>query len=138
MASPLGVERVRREPPRTVVAYCSAFVTAALVSGVMSYFDDGFVNLLLGLLFLGVVVGVLAWSVWRGSRAGWWVNLVYLVGVILSTSGRLWFAHGPEAIPRETGTDPAMDVSFVVIACLLLLLLLSPSIRDWTSPDSGE
>lgn len=60
-----------------------------MVSTVTIYSRDGWLDVSIGLLFWGAVAGVLAWSVWSGSRAGWWINLVNIALAILLSIERI-------------------------------------------------
>jgi hypothetical protein len=75
-----------------------------------------------GQIFWLVIDGLLAWSVWRGSRAAWATLLVLTAIPLLGTlvlAGTFWYWEWP-----------AYGQALAAIAAAQIVLLMSPAIRS--------
>ncbi|HLL65033.1 MAG TPA: hypothetical protein VK453_04705 [Micromonosporaceae bacterium] len=91
----------------------AAFALLFVVTGAAATILEGSSEITVGVLVLGVLVGLTAWSIWIGNRAGQIAGVA--VGVLLAVTG-----------VRMLGTNFLAPV-IVIGAVALIVLLLAPA-----------
>jgi hypothetical protein len=127
-----GTAMNEQRPPRpsAVVAYVSALAMFSVMGWTIFYQPELFPYSLLGLPVLALLMGLLAVSVWNGSRIGWCLNVLTWTGVLSNSLNGLSVSTD---MPLDLAGLPEFNYQLLRLtgAAILLAILVWPSFFEW-------